>query len=133
MVTEVAVDSGQYSWLTFLMCFCWGYVDGSQNIFLFQNLSFQFAGKSDPFAVFTIVMGISVFSFDNLEGLIDHSDTDQVLIYTGCIGIFGLAANALLFSFDFKEPKDELESLIEPENYNHINRSELAKSLKGFK
>jgi predicted MFS family arabinose efflux permease len=33
--TIISLNSLQYNFYTFIMCFTWGYEDGSQNIFLF--------------------------------------------------------------------------------------------------
>ena len=55
IVTELSLYQLEYNWLSFLMCFLWGLEDGTQNIFLFQMLGYEFGALGDPYAVFTII------------------------------------------------------------------------------
>lgn len=102
-VTEWSIYSMKYDWLSFFMCFAWGFEDGTANTYVFQILGFEFEGKGDPFAVFTLLQGLSVFTFDLIEGAIQDDDRDQLLIYTACVVSVGLVANACTFFFKFKE------------------------------
>ena len=61
-----SLNDMHYNNYTFLMCFMWGYEDGTVNIFIFQLLGFEFGGIGDPFAIFTFLQGLSVFCFDLL-------------------------------------------------------------------
>ena len=41
-VTAASVYSEKYDWMTFFMCFLWGFQDSSLNIHTFQILGFEF-------------------------------------------------------------------------------------------
>ena len=44
--TYASIEIGKYNYMTFIMCFTWGYLDGANNIHSFQICGFQFASKS---------------------------------------------------------------------------------------
>jgi predicted MFS family arabinose efflux permease len=62
-VTAFSVNSNKYDWITFLMCFLWGFQDSSLNIHIFQILGFEFISQSEPFGVLNIMQGIAAFLF----------------------------------------------------------------------
>ena len=102
--TELSLNSLEYNYLTFIMCFCWGYEDGSQNIFLFQLLGFEIdkSMQEEAFGCFNVMQGLSVFSFQMIQGqLIDSKNQDQLIYYTYAIGGFGLICQGLTYFFDF--------------------------------
>jgi predicted MFS family arabinose efflux permease len=61
--TIVSLQSLEYNNYTFLMCFMWGYEDGSLNIFLFQILGFEVKKfkSAEAFGCFSLLQGLSVF------------------------------------------------------------------------
>ena len=102
-VTILSINLLTYNYVTFIMCFMWGYQDGSQNTFLFQILGFEFASNSDPFGVFTVWQGLSVFSFQMIEGnFVDENNQHQLTVYTIIIGVIGLIFNGVTFGFKFR-------------------------------
>ena len=56
----------EYNYMSFIMCFVWGYLDGAINIHCFQILGFEFSNKSEPFGVFNFVQGIFIFAMDEI-------------------------------------------------------------------
>jgi predicted MFS family arabinose efflux permease len=54
-VTEMSLFTLKYNLLTFIMCFMWGYEDGTQNIYLMKLLGNEFGASGDPFAVYNIL------------------------------------------------------------------------------
>jgi len=66
-------------------------------------LGFEFDSQNDPFSVFALVQGISVFIFQTIQGnSINNEDTDELLKYTYVNGCFGLVCLITCFFFDFK-------------------------------
>ena len=57
----VSINNGEYNYLSFIMCFCFGWSDGVTNTFMFQMMGFEFENPSDPFSVWNIYQGISEF------------------------------------------------------------------------
>jgi len=45
-VTITCIQINEYNYMTFIMCFIWGYLDGSVNIHCFSIMGFQFVSKS---------------------------------------------------------------------------------------
>ena len=43
VVTVISIHSGEYNWVTYFMCFMWGYQDGALNVHSFNILGFEFA------------------------------------------------------------------------------------------
>jgi len=75
--TCVSVRMGKYNYMTYIMTFIWGYLDGAINIHTFQILGFEFASKSLPFGVFNLVQGICVFVMQEIQGnYIDETVAD---------------------------------------------------------
>ena len=72
--TCYSVHMDKYNYMTFIMTFVWGYLDGAINIHSFQILGFEFASKSLPFGVFNLVQGICVFAMQEIQGqLVDET------------------------------------------------------------
>ena len=83
-----------------------GYEDGMTNIFLFQILGNEFEHGGDPFGVFNIIQGLSVFGLDLTAGKwIDIADRTELMWYAGGVVGFGIIANAVSYTFDFKREK----------------------------
>jgi len=51
---------------SYLMCFFWGWNDGSLNTFLYQILGFEFENHADAFGAWNFWQGISIFIFELL-------------------------------------------------------------------
>ena len=62
-VTLASIGASRFNWLSYLMSFMWGIADGTINIHTLQTLGFEFNSHSEPFGVFNLVQGISVFTF----------------------------------------------------------------------
>lgn len=77
LLTIFSILSKRYGWLTFVMCSIWGIQDGAVNIHTFKILGSEFKSKSEPFSVFNLVQGISVFVFQGIEGVIDSDNKNQ--------------------------------------------------------
>jgi predicted MFS family arabinose efflux permease len=54
----------EYGFPSVLMCFTWGYNDGSLNTFLYQILGFEFKNHSEVFGAWNFWQGISIFFFE---------------------------------------------------------------------
>ena len=87
------------SWMTFVMCFCWGYEDGAMNTYLFQILGFEFGARSEPYAIKMLLQGLSVFAFDLIQGGVDLKNKEAILIYTGIVGCFSVICAGSVFKF----------------------------------
>jgi sugar phosphate permease len=61
VTTIISIEVDEYNYMTFIMCFIWGYLDGALNIHCLQIAGFQFVSKSEPFAVFNIMQGMTIF------------------------------------------------------------------------
>ncbi len=100
-VTAYSVKSQKYDWITFLMCFLWGFQDSSLNIHTFQILGFEFISQSEPFGVLNIMQGIAAFLFQLIQSKIDTTNQRDVIIYTYCVGAFAIIAHAATFFFPY--------------------------------
>lgn len=49
--------------MSYVTCLVWGLQDGVVNTHCFQMLGFEFDTQSDPFSIFALVQGVSVFVF----------------------------------------------------------------------
>ena len=67
-ITYISIDVNEYNYVSYTMCFFWGYFDGCINIHCLQIMGFQFVSKSEPFAVFNIVQGLTIFLMQVLQG-----------------------------------------------------------------
>mmetsp|Transcript_5010 Transcript_5010/g.8543 ORF Transcript_5010/g.8543 Transcript_5010/m.8543 type:complete len:116 (+) Transcript_5010:921-1268(+) len=67
-VSVLSIRRATYDWVTYVMCFLWGYQDGAINIHTFQILGNQFESQSEPFGVFNSVQGIAVFLACIIQG-----------------------------------------------------------------
>lgn len=45
----------KFNWLSFVMCFTWGYQDGSLNTHTMSILGKEFENASEPFCVFSFI------------------------------------------------------------------------------
>ena len=52
-----------FNWLSYVTCGLWGFQDGVVNTHTFNMLGFEFESQNEPFAIFCLVQGVSVFIF----------------------------------------------------------------------
>lgn len=62
-ITLWSIGIERYNFITFMMSFAWGIQDGTINIHTMRTLGSEFKSKSEPFGVFNLVQGITVFIF----------------------------------------------------------------------
>lgn len=99
----------KYDWLTFLTCMVWGFQDGVVNTHCYTMLGSEFSTQSDPFAIFALVQGVSVFIFQTIQGKLDDTDQNTMFLYTLASNTLGILT--LLFTFFFFNfKKNEIES-----------------------
>jgi len=55
--------TSEFGWLSYLMCFIWGFQDTCGIIFTSRLCGFEFENHSEPFSVFNFVQGVVVFAF----------------------------------------------------------------------
>lgn len=55
--TLYSTYKAEYNAWSFLMCYCWGYLDGSNNIFIFQVLGNEFDNEqeTEAFGIFNLL------------------------------------------------------------------------------
>ena len=92
-----------YNWLTYLMCFIWGIQDGAINIHTYRVLGTEFKSKSEPFSVFNLVQGLSVFCFQGVEGAINSDDKMTLIYYTIAACVFGVLSCLVTYFMPFNE------------------------------
>lgn len=63
LITLISVSIERFNWLSFVMSFLWGIQDGMINIHTLRTLGFEFISHSEPFGVFNLFNGLSVFVF----------------------------------------------------------------------
>lgn len=63
LITLISISIEKFNWLSFVMSFFWGIQDGMVNIHTLQTLGFEFTSHSEPFGVFNLFNGLSVFIF----------------------------------------------------------------------
>ena len=63
IITIISIHSMKYNYLTIIMCLMWGYQDSTVNVFLNQVLGYEFENNTDPYAVFQMWQGFTVFAF----------------------------------------------------------------------
>lgn len=66
LISVKHIDDLQYGWISYITCFLWGMQDGVVNTHCFQMLGFEFDTQTDPFSIFALVQGISVFIFQTV-------------------------------------------------------------------
>jgi len=68
--TQYNISLTEFGAWSFIMCFLWGYEDGSCNIFLFQLLGNQFDAKhsGEAFGCFNLMQGLAVFTMQLIQG-----------------------------------------------------------------
>lgn len=93
----------EFSWLSCLTLFIWGFQDGMVNTHSFQMLGFEFETQSDPFAIFTLVQGIAVFIFQNIQGQLNTEDPEQLKLYTYVNNSLGIVCLFSCYFFDFRK------------------------------
>jgi len=107
LITFISILWNKYNVISFLMCFAWGFQDGSLNIYLNQLLGFEFENSSEPFAVYNLLQGLSVFFFQVIQGKINglhHSiRPTYLLLYTLLCGVFGVTAAMITIFFPYLE------------------------------
>lgn len=128
-VTLASIGASKFNWLSYLMSFMWGIADGTINIHTLQTLGFEFNSHSEPFGVFNLVQGISVFTFQNIQGQLDTDVQYQLLLYTIIVGVIGIWSQVAIYSFPFREAGDaqNTEIVIFDEN----NRAQFKQGLLG--
>ena len=85
-----------------LMCFFWGWNDGSVNTFLYQILGFEFENHSDVFGAWNFWQGISIFAFELIQGQIGVDSSSNILVYSGICGGLALLCHSHAYFFPFK-------------------------------
>lgn len=63
LLVFINLNQLQYASLTFLMCFMFGVFDAFINIHSDKVLGHEFESNSEPFCVFNVLVGFSVFVF----------------------------------------------------------------------
>ena len=104
-VTLESIISQKFNYLTFITTFLWGLQDGTFNTHTFQVLGSEFETQSEPFGVFSLVQGLSVFCFCMLQSQINSNNMYELLIYTGVVGVIGVISCISSFFFPFKKKK----------------------------
>ena len=70
-----SLETGYYSWNTFLNTFTWGVQDSFVNIHVFKMLGSEFGSNhSEPFGVEQLLQGISVFVQQIIQAQLDFSN-----------------------------------------------------------
>jgi hypothetical protein len=64
-------------------------------------LGFEFETNSDPFAIFALVQGVTVFIFQTLQSNIDFKNQNNLILYTYVSNSFGLVCLISCYFFDF--------------------------------
>jgi len=101
-----------FDWTTYLMCFLWGLQDSAANIHCASLMSFQFVSQSEPFGVFNLFQGFSLFIFEFIQTMVDE-DPNRYLSYTVAVGILGMIATGTTYWFPYivdGEEKDDLNN-----------------------
>ena len=62
-VSLFSISLARFNYLTYTMTFLWGVQDGAVNIHTLQTLGSEFESHGEPFGVFNLMQGISVFIF----------------------------------------------------------------------
>lgn len=57
------IERNDYSYMSFLFTFAWGFSDGCVNTHANQMMGFEFSNSTDPFSIFNALQAISVFVF----------------------------------------------------------------------
>jgi len=57
----ISINNGKYNYLSYIMCFFWGWNDGVINIFMFQMMGFEFPNPADAFSVWNMYQGVCEF------------------------------------------------------------------------
>ena len=81
----------------------------------FRILGFEFESSSEPFGVFNLVQGISVFGFQLVQFYLDTKNGDEMLYYAIACGLFGILASIVLLFFPFRKkvkPEEERARLM---------------------
>jgi len=100
-VTLISIQVLKYNWLTYVMCFIWGIQDGAINIHTYRILGTEFKSKSEPFSVFNLVQGISVFCFQGIQSMIDSDEKGSLEDWTLVAGVFGAVALGVTYFMPF--------------------------------
>ena len=91
----------EFSYLGFVMCFLWGFQDSAVNTHAQEILGFEFDNNSEPFSIYNILQCIACAVFSMLEILVDTNL--EFIIFTTCIGLFGIFCCSTMMFFDFRE------------------------------
>ena len=102
LVTVLNCQNLHYGPMSFLMTFLWGTQDGVVNIIVFRILGFEFVSNSEPFGVFNLIQGLAVFGVQLLQGTIDTSNANDIMVYSIICGVVGIISCLILFMFPFK-------------------------------
>jgi hypothetical protein len=88
LVAIYVIKSNEYSWITFLMTFLWGFQDACISIHLDAILAFQFDSNYEPFAIDVMLEALFVFLCDLISSLF-FSKPNWIVPYFIFIGIAG--------------------------------------------
>ena len=87
--------------MTYLMCFLWGYQDGSINIHIFQILGFEFKNQIEPFSVFNLVQGFSIFVGEFAQSFLDIDQSKGIIMYSYICLAFGIISCSITYFFPY--------------------------------
>ena len=57
------ISTNKLDWLAYMTCFLWGFSDGAVLTQTFTMLAFEFDSNTHPFAVYAIVVALSLLAF----------------------------------------------------------------------
>ena len=66
--TCISINWMEYNWLSYFMCYCWGFQDGAINVHTYSICSYEFKSQSEPFAIFSTLQGLGSFFFSLIQG-----------------------------------------------------------------
>jgi hypothetical protein len=109
-ITLLNIHVLKYDVLSFLMTGMWGFLDGSLNTHVNNNLGFQFDTVSEPFAVLGMLSGVSVFAMELVLNYIQiDSNIKGIEYYLLGIAAYGFVACSVTYFFPYRD-NEELKS-----------------------
>lgn len=66
-------------------------------------MGFEFESQSEPFGVFNLIQGISVFIFQLIQSYLDTTNNQTVITYTLIVGAFAAAAHLTTYFFPYSK------------------------------
>ena len=125
LFTLITIWTRKFGFFTYLTGFLWGIQDGCVNIHTLQTLGFEFGDMhSEPFGVFNLIQGISVFLFQLLQSQIDDKNGNELLLYTLLCGVIGIGSCWMAYYFPYELERSDArpvtvgESILGKSDYN---------------